>query len=316
MQTLNLINGAWPSGNNDIFYKIDNFPDGQTNIHLQGIDRKDGHIRIICRITSNDDIVMLMMVQDVLKRQEIIVDSIYITYLLAARMDRVMDLEQPYTLKIVADVINKFNANKVYLLDVHSDKAYDLIKNSEEHRGVMNLDNNNFLKNIQGKVLQYVYPDSGAYKRYSCEMTKYFGAQLVSFISGHYYPFTISHERIYCSKVRDPKTNELSDFVLHNIEKMPIDKGKVTIIVRDDLCDGGGTFVGVGQLIKNYLNGKNIDYQLVLAVTHMIQAKTAIPKLLTYYDEVWFSNSYRFWDRLADEDINNERVKIFDVIAM
>ena len=53
-----------------------------------------------------------------------------------------------------------------------------------------------------------------------------------------------SLDTVQILKKRDPKTGQLSDFKLFgNV------KGK-TVVVVDDICDGGGTFVGAAQLLK------------------------------------------------------------------
>lgn len=53
---------------------------------------------------------------------------------------------------------------------------------------------------------------------------------------------------VICSKVRDPKTGQLSGFKIENPEV--IEKNvNLPFVVIDDLCDGGGTFKGIAQLL-------------------------------------------------------------------
>lgn len=47
---------------------IDYFPDGQVNIHLGEINRKDDVVIINTRLRNGDDIMLLLMVADVIKR--------------------------------------------------------------------------------------------------------------------------------------------------------------------------------------------------------------------------------------------------------
>lgn len=306
MQTLNLIDKT----KSEIDYTIDRFPDGQINIHLNNIDRKIGKINIICRITNNDDIIMLLMISDILKRQEIQLVNMYITYLLSARMDRVIDFDQPYTLKIVANIINSMNASSVFIQAPHSDKSIDLINNSHSSFDIFDHRlSKDYASLIKGERIEYVYPDAGAFKRY------YNDYRNTVFPYFNYNDFTlpyVSDSYIKCTKKRDPKTNELSNFEIST--DSVLDLSAHTLVVKDDLCDGGGTFIGIGNLLRNkYDNFFSMkSNKLVLCVTHMIQGHNAIPKLLDIFDEIWFTNSYKDWKNDDFPRFNN-RVKIINV---
>lgn len=306
MQTLNLIDKS----KSEIEYTIDHFPDGQINIHLSNINRKNGNINIICRIVNSDDIMILLMVSDILKRQEIKIRNIYITYLLAARMDRVIDFDQPYTLKIVANVINSMNPVNVFIQSPHSSKAMDLINNSYGSFDIFDHFNSvDYLSLIKGKQIEYVYPDAGAferyYKNYKHKGFPFFGYDNVSL------PY-VSDSYIKCTKKRNLKTNELSDFEIST--ESVLDLSVNTLVVKDDLCDGGGTFMGIGKLLRSrYNNFFSMKHnKLVLCVTHMIQGNNAIPKLLDIYDEIWFTNSYKEWN-IDDFSNFKDRIKIINV---
>lgn len=73
----------------------------------------------------------------------------------------------------------------------------------------------------------------------------------------------------------------------------------------DDLCDGGGTFIGIAELLRKELNPKS----LTLAVTHAIQ-KGGIEKVAKVYDKVVITNSYKDWQ---NEDLpDNVKVEIIE----
>lgn len=65
------------------------------------------------------------------------------------------------------------------------------------------------------------------------------------------------------------------------------------LVVIDDLCDAGGTFVGVASKIKEI----NPNRRLAIFVTHMVNPK-GITTLSENYDEVYFTNSYLNWENL------------------
>ena len=106
MQTIDFIKG--------IGYEVISFPDGEKHLKIKELDRKDT-VGINCRITNSDDVFLLMQLSDILNRQCIVVEKITIKYLMTMRCDRLFSFEQPFSLKIVADVINSFNAKKVLI---------------------------------------------------------------------------------------------------------------------------------------------------------------------------------------------------------
>lgn len=83
---------------------------------------------------------------------------------------------------------------------------------------------------------------------------------------------------VICSKVRDPKTGQLSGFKIENPEV--IEKNvNLPFVVIDDLCDGGGTFKGITTLSENY-------------------------------KEVYFTNSYKDWNKETLPD----NVKVIEIV--
>lgn len=60
-------------------------------------------------------------------------------------------------------------------------------------------------------------------------------------------------------------------------------------MVVDDLCDGGGTFIGIHNILKK-LNPSSIS----LWITHAVQL-SGIEKVAAIYDKVYITNSYKNW---------------------
>ena len=250
-------------------YEVISFPDGEKHLKINKLDRKDT-VEIICRITNSDDIFLLMQLSDILNRQCIVVEKITIKYLMTMRCDRLFSFEQPFSLKIVADVINSFNAKKVVIIEPHSNTCLDLIKNSEAWYTS---------KGLLEYPTTVCFPDKGAFTRYATNM--------------------IMRPHIVCSKVRDVETGKITSFSIDKVYKYKQDS---EIIVVDDLCDGGGTFIGIAHKLLE-LNPK----KLILAVTHAVQ-KEGIERVAGVYDEVIITNSYKDWQ---NEDLpDNVKVEI------
>ena len=94
---------------------------------------------------------------------------------------------------------------------------------------------------------------------------------------------------IVCSKVRDVATGKITSF---SIDKICEYKEGTDIIVVDDLCDGGGTFIGIASKLRELKPRK-----LTLAITHAVQ-KGGIERVASVYDEVVITNSYKDWTNL------------------
>jgi ribose-phosphate pyrophosphokinase len=93
----------------------------------------------------------------------------------------------------------------------------------------------------------------------------------------------LQHRWIQGDKVRDPKTGALSGFSVD-------DDGKSIegchLVVVDDICDGGGTFIGLGEEL-NKLKPKSMD----LYVTHGIFSK-GYDKLLEIYTTIHTTDTF------------------------
>lgn len=250
MQTIDLIKC-------DSGFHVATFPDGEKHLFLEELDRKD-EVRVVCRIKSSDDLFILMQLADILNRQEVVVSQLDIAYLMGARCDRLFSIDRPFTLKIVAEVVNRLNARHVYIVEPHSERTLELIKNSKS------IELSDFLAHelTGGGNPIFVAPDKGAQTRYNLN----FG--------------------IVCQKIRDVETGKLIDFSVHGMG--PAAEGRKLYLV-DDLCDGGGTFVGLAPKLRA-LKPKELN----IIITHAIQL-SGIEKLAVAYDKVVISDTFKDW---------------------
>jgi ribose-phosphate pyrophosphokinase len=109
------------------------FPDGQTHISLKNENLKTVHpVDIRCSIRSPDELFKLLMVGNILDANDI-ESRLHIKYLMGARMDRAIDQGQPFTLKLVCDMINNgFPNSPVTVFCPHSEAVSLLLKNYKE----------------------------------------------------------------------------------------------------------------------------------------------------------------------------------------
>lgn len=182
-------------------------------------------------------------------------------------------IDESFSLSIVAQVINNMSPQAVHVLEPHSYRVQDLINAYWGDIATPIPDFRGYLK---------VYPDRGALQRYGGDSTK----------------------NVICSKVRDPKTGQLSGFKIENPEVIE-ENQDLPLVVIDDLCDGGGTFKGIAQLLESHCPNRD----RAIYVTHMVNPK-GIATLSENYKEVYFTNSYRDWGR----EVLPDNVKVIEVV--
>ena len=186
-------------------------------------------------------------------------DLPYVPY---SRQDRVCAEGDAFGLKVFADQINALNFNLVVIFDAHSDVTPALINNCI-HRESKDL----FVLNTQylKKYSHLVSPDAGAYKKVN------------SIASLEDLPV------IPALKTRDTATGRLSNTILvtDGVENPS------RLLVVDDLCDGGYTFILLGKELKKVFPDIPVD----LYVSHGIFSK-GTDELKFYYDNIYCHNLF------------------------
>lgn len=279
MQIINLIS----KDKGDIVYDIINFSDGEKHIKfITEINRKDS-VKVICRITSMDELFILMQVGDILNRMEV-EWALVITYLMGMRMDRVMSFNEAFSLKIVAKTINDMHPDAVFVVEPHSDRTLKLINNSTP---LMNHFAEAAMTDPEHNYM-IVFPDAGAKLRY--------GEALENKVP-----------MMTCHKKRDPATGKLSGFGIDNPEVLNEYPECNAFFVIDDLCDGGGTFCGIADQLKEL----RPDFHRTLAITHAVAAR-GIYKVIDYYNDLFITNSYADWGNDQFVASNSDRIFVLD----
>lgn len=266
MQVLNLIRPE----KSEISYEIFHFPDGEVHIKLGEINRKE-ELVVGCRITNAEDLFILMQVGDILNRHEV---KWYLTiyYLMSMRMDRVINFNEAFSLKVVTNMINSLNPSGVKVAHSHSDRALELLKAYPE---------GNYHPNFtEFENYQLCYPDKGAVQRYGQE-------------------YQNDHPILIGEKVRNLETGKIEKIIIKNPENRDY---TMPIMVVDDLCDAGGTFIGIANAIKEI----DVDANISISVVHMVNRK-GIENLSKVYNKVIFTNTYKDWDNLPN---NCEMIKV------
>lgn len=210
-----------------------NFPCGEPHVRLEDAELSTSkNVDLVWDYEPAKGIAelfTLLLYVDALRRAGQTITSIDIPYIPCGRQDRVALPGEPLSIAVVASLINNLNVPRITTLDPHSDVTSALIERlhittQEEFwwlkiRKCMNPNKNVCL----------ISPDAGALKKI------YRLAQRVG-----------SCVRVVeCSKLRDLNTGALSDFHVNAKSLECLD-----CVIVDDICDGGGTFIGIAQLLR------------------------------------------------------------------
>ena len=218
-----------------------NFPDNSLLLKLDNIDLSCGGITIDWFYENDAELFTLICVKryldDNFNRKPVYLNMPYLPH---ARMDRVKNEEDVFTLKYFCEVINSLGFSAVYVRDAHSNVSLALIDR------VINFSVEFYIHKaaVLSKANAIFYPDEGAMKRYSDQ-------------SKLPYAFGM--------KKRDWKTGEILGLDIINPENIV---GKDVLIV-DDICSRGGTFYHSAKALKE-AGAKSVS----LYVTHLEETVT------------------------------------------
>lgn len=149
-------------------------------------------------------------------------------YLPNARMDRIHEKDEVFTLKSFADVINWLNFDLVEILDVHSNVGAALINNVIIETPEIYI--NEVIRRIEKDNTDLIlyFPDEGAAKRYSNMFSKY--------------------KYCYGEKKRDWDTGKILGL---DIKSNGINLSGKTVLMIDDIIAYGGSLYYSANTLKD-----------------------------------------------------------------
>jgi ribose-phosphate pyrophosphokinase len=223
--------------------------------------------------TINDNVFALGLTMDALKHYYPCSDfHLLMPYTPYGRQDRACSPGEAFSLRFVGKVINGIGFTTVTVLDPHSGVVDACIDNLQ----VVNQFDIFSKIYTSFREVYIVAPDQGATKK--CEdFAKRVGAAGV----------------ITCSKVREMSTGKILGLKL--LDEVP---KSAYLLVLDDICDGGRTFIEVAQAITAVSEPLTLD----LAVTHGLFTKGA-GVVADFYDTIYTTDSF-----ISDK--NHDKVEV------
>ena len=261
-------------------YKLSKFPDNSIKFILkEDIENRFTSVPTIVvrtRLLSNDDIIALALVKDVIDNKYVNVKTILkIDYMMYQQDDRRFKTEESFGLKVISNFINTMKWDKIKIFHPHSDKV-EFIDNC------IITSNQSFVEDAILDVRSYTFnrfpywviPDSGAFK------TQFKQIENIE------YPNFIT-----CMKSRNHETGGIETVV--NVGDL---SGQACFIV-DDICLGGRTFIQIAQKLRE----KNCG-ELYLIISHGV-FNQGIEHLLEHFDYIYTTDSIC--------NIEHEKLKIY-----
>lgn len=251
--------------NQDVGKKFEkfNYPAGEKQIRLLDSEleavAKTKDIRITARIT-NGEIMDLALLRDAIQGVNAGNGHVHLIlpYLPYSRADRRFKLGDCNGLKAFGNVLSDLHFSTVVTLDVHSSAAHSHIPNLLNVSPQLFIDHITYMVEINADPT-ILLPDKGA-SRYKLKYKNI----------------------LHCDKKRNPVTGNLEGFTVPLIHNFKRD----SVLIIDDICDGGGTFLGIAKELPPHLN-------LQLYVSHGIfskgteQLEKAFKNVFTT-DSTWF----------------------------
>lgn len=255
-----------------MIYRRIKYPDGGVYAEIDDFT----NTIITERINSYEDLFFIKSLKEICDYNKIENVELVIPCMFQQQHDRRFKENQSFELKNVCDFINSCNFSKVYVYHPHSDVTQMGLNN------VRIYDNSNFISKVLNDIKCepiLLSTDAGSYKW----INKL--ADTIDF-KGEVYG---------ANKSRNIETHKLTQI----IDRQDF-KGK-DILILDDLCVGGGTFIGLAKLLKERNVGK-----LYLAVSH-ITIKNPNKELEVLYEKVYCTNS-----KYDQYELNNlQIIKLF-----
>lgn len=224
---------------------ITRFPNGEKRYVFPEIPRT-GIMQVTLRYEDDSELFDLLCTFDSIRRSNpYLALTLNLPYIPYSRMDRVEKKTDSFSLKSFANFVNNvIKPKSIKCLDAHSDVALalfdapvtnyipqiDMVKNNFSHIDTL-----------------LVFPDATAVKRYK----KYFA----------------EYQSVSINKERDFQTGKLISSTLVSNGNIPDEFlwNIKNVVIVDDICSKGGTFLLASQLVAENIGHKNYTINLVVA---------------------------------------------------
>ncbi len=248
-------------------YERFNYPGGEMQVRIRpgslALVEAARQVTILARITKHEDIIELAMLRNTIDARTDC--ALVLPYLPYSRADRKFVDGDCFGLLSFGKFLFPMGWNRVITLDAHNEKAALSCCDARSASPQRYIEDSivNFARQCVSETVTVLLPDDGAAKRYRVPVD----------VMG------IKVKTLHCEKERDAATGKLTGFTVPELPPGPV-------LIVDDICDGGGTFLGIAEKIDAYR-------PLGLYTTHGIYSKgTHILSRFALYTTNSFQETY------------------------
>jgi len=259
-------------------------------VHFKMKEPLEDKVKITSKITNSDELILLLIVIDTLKKDGVSYIELFIPYMPYQQADRDFSVGESFSLKTITNILNGLEINKISVFDAHSDVSTALLKNCK------NIDTSDVIKEVIKSIISFnrfrsdkiwvtekdlciLSPDAGAYKKIGklCSKIGWKG------------------DLVAANKYRS-----ISSGTIESLELSKQDFEGKDVLIIDDICVGGRTFTELSKKLKEKNCGR-----VYLYISHGIFSN-GLAALNPYFDRIFVTNSRK--DFLLDEEFlnNNE----------
>lgn len=233
-----------------IDYTLRKFPAGEIYVKLDlswtDVTKKNLELLVGWTIRNSDELLEFLLLKNAIDEHlSYTYSSLLLKYVPYARQDRICRVWESFSIKVMSNLINSMNFNKVFTYDNHSDVSSALINNCKNISQKEILEKHISLIKESTKLNFLCSPDLWANKKVS-ELSREFKIDFLQ-----------------ADKVRDHETWKIIKSKIHSDEL-----NWKNILILDDICDWGSTLIWIVKALKE--KGANNIY---IYVTHWIFSK-------------------------------------------
>lgn len=238
------------------------FPGGEVHIKLPDLHNPKT-IVVDVKIKSSNTLVKLFLVKDAISFYypgiKTILRCLYLPY---ARQDRRCNEGESFSAAVIGELIDNIGFNKIVVADVHSHTMKNFfLRTKMLHLSLIDI----FASTAQPLVPNAVFvaPDAGSYDKVS--------------------DLAVEHMRplVFASKQR------LGSQIIPRIVDSANSIYERDLLIVDDICDGGGTFIALAQELRKFSPNS-----ISLYVTHGIFSKGLDVLYNAGISKIFTTNSY------------------------
>lgn len=274
------------------YYEKFTYPAGEIQVRLteaglKALSAGCTHVSVVARLTTAQDLMEVVLLSDAIHGHNKGKSSLILPYLPYSRADRRFVEGDCRGLDVFLFMLASGWFDEVSTLDVHSARAaaHDVV--NIEALPIINKAITDFSVVNKAANVTVLFPDKGAALRYNVPKT----------LGNNHHVITTT--QAFCQKKRNSVTGKFEGFTVPEVHPTN------PLIIIDDICDGGGTFAGISELLPTTI-------PLGLYVTHGIFSKGFEP--ISRFSNIYTTNSFR-------EEFNTnllrygQSLKVYDAVA-